>query len=131
MAMGALQAKIGDYLRMRTSSSLGTPSIVSVHDYRPFAFEDGGWLAPMTLELVDRLSIMVAIRRFLGMGAADSRSLRSETYARMKDFVRRFTYVPFRRFLGKLILKLKSKLITTCTVCAGFTPKAVCAGCSL
>jgi hypothetical protein len=34
------------------------------------------------------------------MGAADSRSLRSESYARMKDFIRRFTYIPFRRFLG-------------------------------
>jgi hypothetical protein len=27
--------------------------------------------------------------------------------------------------------KLKLKLFTTCTVCAGFTPKAVCAGCCL
>jgi hypothetical protein len=27
------------------------------------------------------------------------------------------------------LLKLKLKLFTTCTVCAGFTPKAVCAGC--
>jgi hypothetical protein len=35
------------------------------------------------------------------MGAADSRSLRSQSYARMKEFVqRRPTYVPFRRFLG-------------------------------
>jgi hypothetical protein len=28
-------------------------------------------------------------------------------------------------------MKLKLKLFTTCTVCAGFTPKAVCAGCCL
>jgi hypothetical protein len=42
----------------------------------------------------------VAVRRFPdGMGAADSRSLRSDSYVRMQHFVRRSTYVPFRRFL--------------------------------
>jgi hypothetical protein len=30
----------------------------------------------MTAELVDRLAILVAVHRFLGIGAADSRSLR-------------------------------------------------------
>jgi Na+(H+)/acetate symporter ActP len=38
--------------------------------------EDGGRLAPMAAELVDRLAILVVVRRFHGMGAADSRSLR-------------------------------------------------------
>jgi hypothetical protein len=61
---------------------------------------DGGRLTPMAAELVDRLAILVAVRRFLGMGAADSRSLRSDTYVRMQHFVRRSTSVPFRRFGG-------------------------------
>jgi hypothetical protein len=34
--------------------------------------------------LVDRLAILVAFRRFLGMGAADSHSLRSDAYVRMR-----------------------------------------------
>jgi hypothetical protein len=34
------------------------------------------------------------------MGAADSRSLRFDSYVRMQHFVRRSTSVPFRRFLG-------------------------------
>ena len=50
--------------------------------------EDGGRLAPMAAEFVDRLAILVVVRRFLGMGAADSRSLRSESYVRMQHFVR-------------------------------------------
>jgi hypothetical protein len=56
----------------------------------------------MAVDLVDRLAILVAIRRYRSMGAADSRSLRSECYARMKDFVRWSTYVSFRRFLGEM-----------------------------
>jgi hypothetical protein len=32
---------------IRTPSYLGTPSIQTVHDYHPFALEDGGQLAPM------------------------------------------------------------------------------------
>jgi hypothetical protein len=47
--------------------------------------------------MVDRL---VVVRRFLGMGAVDSRSLRSDNYVRMQHFVRRSTSNPFRRFLG-------------------------------
>jgi hypothetical protein len=62
--------------------------------------EDGGRLAPMAAELVDRLSILVVVCRFPGMGAADSRSLRSDNYVRMQHFVRRSTFVPFRRFWG-------------------------------
>jgi hypothetical protein len=46
------------------------------------------------------LAILVAVRRFPGMGAADSRSLRSHNYVRMQHFVRRTKYVPFRHFLG-------------------------------
>jgi hypothetical protein len=42
--------------------------------------EDGGRLAPMSAELVDRLAILVDVRRFPCMGAADSRSLRSDSY---------------------------------------------------
>jgi hypothetical protein len=75
MAMMAQQAKMN--VELRTSSSLGTPSIQSVHDDYPFALEDGGRLSPtMAVDLVDRLAILVAFRRFPSMGAADSRSLR-------------------------------------------------------
>jgi hypothetical protein len=45
--------------------------------------EDGGQPAPMAAELVDRLAILVVVRRFRGMGGADSRSLRSNNYVRM------------------------------------------------
>jgi hypothetical protein len=61
--------------------------------------EDGGRLAPIAAELVDRLAILVAFRRFPGMGAADSRSLRNDSYVRMQHFVRQSTSVPFRPFL--------------------------------
>jgi hypothetical protein len=49
--------------------------------------EEGGKLAPMTVDLVERLAILVVVRRFIGMGAADSRLLRSDSYVRMKEFV--------------------------------------------
>jgi hypothetical protein len=42
----------------------------------------------MADELVDRLAILAAVRRFPGMGAADSRSLRYDGYVRMQHFVR-------------------------------------------
>jgi hypothetical protein len=42
----------------------------------------------------------MSVRRFPGMGVADSRSLRSENFVRMRHSVRRTTFVPFRRFLG-------------------------------
>jgi hypothetical protein len=75
---------------------------MSVHDYYPFALEDGGRLALMAAELVDRMasSLPWHVRRFLGVGSHDSRSLRSDTYVRMQHFVRQRTFVPFRRFLG-------------------------------
>jgi hypothetical protein len=57
-----------------------------------------GWR--MWRKLVDRLAVLVAVRRFSAMGAADSRSLRSDSYVRMEHFFRRYTYDPFRRFWG-------------------------------
>jgi hypothetical protein len=81
---------------MRTSALLPCMarlhSAQSVHDYYPFAMENGGRLAPMAAELV-------VDRRFRGMGSADSRSLRCGSNARMQHFVRRPTCVPFRRIL--------------------------------
>jgi hypothetical protein len=98
LALGPHHGKLDAYLRI--SALLGTPSAQSIHDYYPFAMEVGGRLAPMADELVDRLAILVAVRRFPGMGAVDSRSLRSGIYVRMQHFVRRSTSVPFRRFWG-------------------------------
>jgi hypothetical protein len=72
LALGAQHGKLDADLR--TSALLGTPWAQSIHDYYPFAMEDGGWLAPMAAELVDRLAILVAVRCFPSMGAADSRS---------------------------------------------------------
>jgi hypothetical protein len=60
-----------------TSALPGTPSVHSVHAYYHFALEDGGQLAHMAVELVDRWIILAAIRRFHGMGATDSHPLRS------------------------------------------------------
>jgi hypothetical protein len=57
-------------------------------------------LAHVAAELVDRLAISVAIRRFPCMGAVDFRSLRYNIYVRMQHFVCRTTCVPFQRFLG-------------------------------
>jgi hypothetical protein len=54
----------------------------------------------MAVELVDRGAILVAARRFVGMGVVDSRSLRYDCYFRMQHFVRRSTFVPFRLFWG-------------------------------
>jgi hypothetical protein len=62
---------------MRVSCTI---TVHSDHDYHPFALEDGGRLAPMAALLVDRLSTLVAIRRFLDMGVADSRSLRLDSF---------------------------------------------------
>jgi hypothetical protein len=64
----------------------------------------------MAAELVDRLAILVAVRRFPGMGAAHSRSLRSDSYVRMQHFVRRSAYVPFRRFLGDVRREFMQRL---------------------
>jgi hypothetical protein len=98
LALGAQQGKLDS--DFRTSALPGTPSVYSVHDYYPFGLEDGGRLAPMAAELVDRLAILVAVCRFLGMGATESRSLHSDSYVRMHHFARRSSYVPFRRFGG-------------------------------
>jgi hypothetical protein len=89
---------------------LGTLLVQSIHDYYPFAMEDGGRFAPMADELVDRLAILVATRRFLGTGAANSRSLRSDSYVRMQHFVRRTTFVPFRRFWGDVRREFMQRL---------------------
>jgi hypothetical protein len=56
----------------------------------------------MGADLVDRLAILVAVRRFRGMGVADSHSLRFDSYVRMQHFVRRSASIPFRRFGGDL-----------------------------
>jgi hypothetical protein len=56
----------------------------------------------MVANLVDRVAILVAVRRFPNMGDTDSRSLRSDSYVRMQHFLRRYTFVPFRRFLGNV-----------------------------
>jgi hypothetical protein len=86
LAMGAQHGKLDADLR--TFTLLGTPSVQSVHDYYPFAMEDGGRLAPMALELVNRVAILVVVRRILGMGVVDSRSLRCDNYVRLQHFVR-------------------------------------------
>jgi hypothetical protein len=96
LALGAHHGKFDADLH--TSALLGTPSVHAVHDYYPFAPEDGGRLTPTAAELVDCLAVLVVVRRFLGMGAADSRSLRPDMYIRMYHFLRQTTYVPFRRF---------------------------------
>jgi hypothetical protein len=56
---------------------------------------------------------LVDVRRFPRMGAADSRSLRSDSYVRMQHFVRRSTYVPFRRFLGDVRREFMQHLSTS------------------
>jgi hypothetical protein len=109
LALGAQHGKLDAGLHI--SALLGTLSFQSIHDYYPFAMEDGGRLAPMAAELVDRLAIVVGVRRFHGMGLADSRCfLRSDSYVRMHHFVRRYTYVPFRRFLGDVRRKVMQRL---------------------
>jgi hypothetical protein len=86
---------------IRTSALVGTPFVQSVHDYYPFVVEDGGRLAPMSsAELVDRLAILVEVRRFHGMGVVDARCLLCDTYVCMQHFVRRTAYVSFRLFWG-------------------------------
>jgi hypothetical protein len=76
----------------------------------PFALEDGGKLAPMAPELVDRLAVLVAVRLFLGIGATNYRLSRYDNYIRMQYFVRGYTYVPFRRFLGDVRRKFMQRL---------------------
>jgi hypothetical protein len=99
-ALGAHHCKLDADLR--TYALLCTPSVRSIHDYYPFAMEDGGRLAPTAAELVDRIVILMACRRFPSMGDVDSRSLRFDSYVRMHHFVLRSTSVPFRRFSAAL-----------------------------
>jgi hypothetical protein len=60
--------------------------------------------------LVDRPAISVAVRRFPRMGVAYSRSLRCYNYVRMLHFVRRSTFVPFRRFWGDVRREFMQRL---------------------
>jgi hypothetical protein len=108
LALGAQHGKLDADLRIY--ALLGTSLVQSIHDYYPFAMEDGGRLAPMAAKLVDRMAILVAVRRFSGMGAADSRSLRYDSYVRMQHFVRQSTYVPFRRFEGDVRREFMQRL---------------------
>jgi hypothetical protein len=108
LALGAQHDKLDADLR--TCALLGTASVQSVHGYYPFALEDRGRLAPMSAELVDRLAILVAVLRFPGMGAPDSRSLRCKSYVRMQHFVRRTIFVPFRRFWGDVQREFMQRL---------------------
>jgi hypothetical protein len=64
----------------------------------------------MATILVDRVAILVAVRRFHGMGTAHSRSLRSVCYVRMHHFVRRSTFVSFRRFGGDVQQEFMQRL---------------------
>jgi hypothetical protein len=98
LALGAQHGKLDAVLR--TSALLGMPSVQSFHDDHPFAMEDTGRLAQMAAELVDCLAILVDVRRFPCMGTADSRSLRYGGHVRMQYFVRRSTFITFRRFVG-------------------------------
>jgi hypothetical protein len=109
LALGTLHGKPDADLRTY-ALLIGTPSVLSIHDYYPFAMDDGGRLAPMAAELVDRLDILVIVHLFRGMGAADSRSLRSDCYVRIQHFVRRTTFVPFRRFLGDVRREFMQRL---------------------
>jgi hypothetical protein len=107
-SLGAQHGKLDADLR--TYALLGIPAVHAVNDYYPFAQEDGGRLTSMAVELVDRLAILVGVRRFIGMGAADSRSLRSDGCVRMQHFVRRSTSIPFRRFFGDVRREFMQRL---------------------
>jgi hypothetical protein len=74
----------------------------------------------MAFELVDRLAILVAVRPLRGMGAADFRSLRSDTYVHLQHFVRRIIYVPFRRFLGDVRREFMQRLFACSSWYYGF-----------
>jgi hypothetical protein len=63
LAIAAEHAQRGIYLHI--ASSLGTPSIMPMRDYHPFALEVGERLATMAVELFGRLAISEAVRQFL------------------------------------------------------------------
>jgi hypothetical protein len=54
----------------------------------------------MAAELVDRVANLVAARRFLGMGAADPRSLRSNSYPACNILFVDLLLFPFECFWG-------------------------------
>jgi hypothetical protein len=89
LALGAQQGKPDANLRI--SALLGTPSAHSVHYYYPFALKDRGRLVLMAVEFVDRLASLAPVRRFFGIGVANSRSLQSDRYVCMQHFARRST----------------------------------------
>jgi hypothetical protein len=64
----------------------------------------------MAADLVDRLAILVAVRRFPGMSTAGSRSLCSDSYVRMQHFVRGYTFVPFSAFWGDVRREFMQRL---------------------
>jgi hypothetical protein len=64
----------------------------------------------VAIELVDRLAILVDVRCFPGTDVADSCSMRSGNYVRMQHFVRRSTYVRFRRFWGDVLREFMQRL---------------------
>jgi hypothetical protein len=78
-----------------------TPPIHNVHGYYSLALEDGDRLTLVMVEFADRLAIWMGVQHFPSLGAADSRSLKVERYTRMKEFARRSTFFPFRRFLSR------------------------------
>jgi NAD-specific glutamate dehydrogenase len=53
---------------------------------------------------------LVAFRRFSDMSATGSRSLRSANYVRTQHFIRRSTYVPFRRYSGDVRREFMQRL---------------------
>jgi hypothetical protein len=64
----------------------------------------------MAVQLSGRyLAILVIVRRVLGLRAVDSRSLRSDNYVRMEEYVRRSTSVPFRYSLGDVRRKFMQR----------------------
>jgi hypothetical protein len=100
LALGAQQAKLD--VDLRTSSSLGTPSIQYVHDYfHPLFLRTGVDF------LLCRLIPLIAWPSWWLLDVCQAwvrqtRFLRSKRYARMKEFVRRSTYIPSRQFLGDM-----------------------------
>jgi hypothetical protein len=59
LAIWDQQAKLG--VNLCTSSSLGTPSFHFAHNYYPFALDHGGRLAPMAVDIVVRLTVLVSV----------------------------------------------------------------------
>jgi hypothetical protein len=69
----------------------GLRFIRSMATYYPLALEDGGRLAHMMAKLVDRVAILVVVRRF--MGVVDSRSLPFGRAVFMRHLFRRSIYL--------------------------------------